>query len=360
MSDAGNSLSKDETRELQKLKIRQEMQEEITSWAKKRFAVLGIVAGVLGFFGISTVLHESLQILLTKPVNEAIEKFEEAKGKLDQAREQAREKIIELSLLSKNVEDQGRNAQQAAADAEIKIRELSANIDDGRKEAVEIQEKYNNIRDSMSRVSNDVFELASGISEEERRLKAEIGRASESLTALEKLSVAIARSFGDSRVNMALDTFQLESDAINGKYIEEFKRIDKVRNFNVVYYIDGAEGDETAQAVVRALKSEGYRAAVWYAQGSDRSDIINEISGEFGDISDVLKENLSGMVIDPKHDDIAGEIERLLSSEFHIKGLSSVRRPLQPAQMHLSYDQGRKSFETDKIILIYSFADGGT
>lgn len=353
MNDSDSGLSQDEALELQKVRIRQEMQEEITSWAKKRFATLGIIVAVLGFFGLSTVLHQSLQILVTKPVDREL-------VKLDTAKERANEVTARLRVLTQDVEEKGRQAQRAAADASIKIKELEANIEDSRKAAAEIQTKYNYISGGMSRVSNDIFELASEISEEERRLKAEIRKASRTLTALGKLSTSIAEAFPTSDVDDALDQFRSDVNTINYEHIDELNRINEIRSFNIVYYVDGADEDATAHAVVRALKSEGYRAAVWYAQGGDRRHVIEEISSEFGDIADVLETSVKGIVIHPEHEDVASEIEQLLSTKFKLNDMPSVARSLHPADIHLSYDQGRKSFDADKIILIYSLAPGGT
>ena len=114
-----------------------------------------------------------------------------------------------------------------------------------------------------------------------------------------------------------------------------------------------------AQAIVRELKSEGYRAAVWYAQARDRQAVVDEIAGEFGDIADILQSHSSGIVADPRHGDVAAEIEHLLSARFKT-GADSFTRPLQPVKQHLIHDQGRKTFEADKVILIYALGPATT
>src|SRR3546814_2384793 len=70
MTSANTPISDAKALELQRILVLQEMQDEIISWAKKRFAMLGLAAAVLGFFGLSTVLNQSLQILVTKPRSE--------------------------------------------------------------------------------------------------------------------------------------------------------------------------------------------------------------------------------------------------------------------------------------------------
>src|SRR3546814_21156734 len=71
MTSANTPISDAKALELQRILVLQEMQDEIISWAKKRFAMLGLAAAVLGLFGLSTVPTQSLQILVTKPVARA-------------------------------------------------------------------------------------------------------------------------------------------------------------------------------------------------------------------------------------------------------------------------------------------------
>src|SRR3546814_1693025 len=79
MTSANTPISDANALELQRILVLQEMQDEIISWAKKRFAMLGLAAAVLGFFGLSTVLNQSLQILVTKPVERELVKLADAK-----------------------------------------------------------------------------------------------------------------------------------------------------------------------------------------------------------------------------------------------------------------------------------------
>lgn len=318
MTNKGNHLSTEEALELQKIQIRQEMQDEINAWAKRRFTMLGIIVAVLGFFGLSTVMHTSLQLLVNEPVKREL-------AKLDQAKERASDVIVNLRVLSLDVEEKGRLAQTAAAAASKKIDELESSISVVSGDADKIREEFTGIRGGMSRVSADVFTLASGISKEEKRLRVEIEKTSRSLTAIENLSIAVAESFRSTQVDSALRKFRTDINRINADYVSEINRVNKIRTFNIVYYISRPEDEETAQAVVRALKSEGYRAAVWYAQGADKNAVIKEISGEFGGISDILETNARGVVTHPEHEDIATEIEELLSSRFKSAGHSTLR-----------------------------------
>src|SRR3546814_8722373 len=107
MTSAKRSISEAKALELQRSLVLQEMQDEIISGAKKRFAMLGLAAAVLGFFGLSTVLNQSLQILVTKPVEREL-------VKLDDAKERASAVIAELAVLSSDVEQKGHQAQEAA------------------------------------------------------------------------------------------------------------------------------------------------------------------------------------------------------------------------------------------------------
>lgn len=336
-------LSSEEALELQKIRLRSEMQDEITAWAKKRFTVLGVVVAILGFFGLSTVLNQSLQVLVTKPVEREL-------VKLDQAKERASAVIAELTLLSSNVGEQGRNAEAAAEAATKKIKELESSIAQASRDAQEIEDKFRPIREGMSRVSSDIFSLASTISEEERLLEIEIKMASETLNALESLSTAIAQSFRTTQVDAALSEFRARTDAIRADHKRAIAHIAKIRSFNVVFYITRGEDDEMAQAAVRDLKSKGYRAAVWYTNGVERNAVVSEIAGEFGQIGDILRTNPSGIVSHPQHQEIAAEIEYLLSSRFKT---NRIDRALNPIEQHLIHDQGLKTFESDRVILIY-------
>lgn len=353
MEDTDARISSERVLELQKMLIRQEMQEEIVSWAKKRFAVLGVACAVLGFFGLSTVLNQSLQVLVTKPVEREL-------LKLDEAKERASSVIAELTVLSSDVEEKGRKAQAAAETATQKIDELESNIKLASESAVQILEQYSHIRAGMSRVSDEIFGLASSIAEDENLLRIEIRKTSQTLNALERLSTAVAESFRSTQVDAALTSFRSDMNTIQADYVLSLDHLARIRSFNIVYYINRPEDDETAQAIVRELKSAGYRAAVWYAQSGERQAVVEEIAGEFGDIADLLQGHSSGIVSDPRHQDVVAEIESLLSAKFKTIAPASFSRPLQPAEQHLSYDQGRKSFDADKVILIYALGPATT
>jgi len=353
MEAAGTPISHERALELERLLLRQEMQEEITSWAKKRFAMLGIVAAILGFFGVSTVLHQSLQILLARPVEQELEKFEDVKERLDEARDQARDKIIELSLLSANVEEQGRKAQAAAEAATQKIVELETSIATAAEKARDIAAKYEGISGGLSRVSGDLHSLATNIREEEKRLRVEVEKATAALGVVEEFNAAIAKASETPQLNTAFGAFQAKMDAIETNYRRSLERLARIKDFNIVFYISRREDDDVAQAIVRHLKGEGYRATVWYTVNGERQGAIEEISGEFGEITDILQAHPSGIVMDPQHEDVATEIEQLLSADSKVVGFQGdvFMHPLQPIKQHLS--EGQKTFDADKVILIY-------
>ena len=360
MSNNNTDISKEEALELQRFRIRQEMQEEITSWAKKRFAMLGMVIAVIGFFGLSTVLQQSLQTLVTKPVDREL-------AKLDTAREEAAKVVEELRHISAQVEKTGQQAEAAAGEAATaaenaadKIKELDAGITDSNRRIAEIKGAFKGLQDSMRLVSGNVFDLASVSSDKETRLAAEILKANRMLGAMERLISTIAESFKTTQVEVALKQFSSDINAINADYVSEYNRINKIRTFNIVYYVDPTQDNTVAQATVEALKRAGYRAAVWFAQGKTRDAVIKEIAAEFGDISDILETNFKGMVAHPAHEDIARNVEELLSTTREMKDLASIRRPLRPTAIHLSSGRDKMPFEADRVILIYSIGDSGT
>ncbi|HEY9550542.1 MAG TPA: hypothetical protein VIR45_13680 [Kiloniellaceae bacterium] len=349
MTSANTPISDAKALELQRILVLQEMQDEIISWAKKRFAMLGLAAAVLGFFGLSTVLNQSLQILVTKPVEREL-------VKLDDAKERASAVIAELAVLSSDVEQKGHQAQEAAEAATRKIGELEANIKTAARNAKDILDKYDHISGGMSRVAGDIFSLASSIREEEKRLRIEIEKSSAALSAIQGLNTAIARSFGTTQVSSAVGDFEAKMDAINAHYLQSLDRLARIKTFNIVFYIRRNEDDQMAQAAVRHLLGQGYRAAVWYAEDGEREAAIQEIAGEFGDIADILQAHPSGIVSHPLHEDIAVEIGDLLATDVQAASFDAkvYTRPLQPAPQHLSHDRGRKAFEADRVILIYS------
>src|SRR3546814_11156570 len=95
-----------------------------------------------------------------------------------------------------DVEQKGHQAQEAAEAATRKIGELEANIKTAARNAKEILDKYDHISGGMSRVSGDIFSLASNIREDEKRMRIEIEKTSAALSALESHNTAIASSFG--------------------------------------------------------------------------------------------------------------------------------------------------------------------
>src|SRR3546814_11111753 len=91
-------------------------------------------------------------------------------------------------------------------------------------------------------------------------------------------------------------------DAINAHYLQSLDRLARIKTFNIVFYIRRNEDDQMAQAAIRHLLGQGYRAAVWYAEDGEREAAIHELAGESGDIPDSLQAHPSGIARPPPHE----------------------------------------------------------
>src|SRR3546814_12237781 len=100
--------------------------------------MLGLAAAVLGFFGLSTVLNQSLQILVTKPVEREL-------VKLDDAKERASAGIAEVAVISSDVEQKGNQAQEAAEAGTRTMGEHEGNNKTAARNDRDIADKYDQI-----------------------------------------------------------------------------------------------------------------------------------------------------------------------------------------------------------------------
>src|SRR3546814_14598169 len=112
-------------------------------------------------------------------------------------------------------------------------------------------------------------------------------------------------------------------DAINAHYLQSLDRLARIKTFNIVFYIRRNEDDQMAQAAVRHLLGQGYRAAVWYAEDGEREAAIQEIAGEFGDIADILQAHPSGLVPHPLPEHIPVAPRHQLATHAHAARLDA-------------------------------------
>ncbi len=75
MSDnATHDTPIEDSGDLQRLKMLVQVQDELTAWAKRRFSILVMVIAVLGTFGVTNLLSNIIQTLVSGNVRTSIEK----------------------------------------------------------------------------------------------------------------------------------------------------------------------------------------------------------------------------------------------------------------------------------------------
>ena len=142
--------------ELEKLRIRQQMQEDITSWAKRRFAVMGVLIGVLGLFGLSTVIHQSVRLMTERPIQREVER-------VVKATDHAREIIFELDKLSEEATEAASQARDAATASKKGLEEYQKALAALKTELRDIERQSDLLEERFGAASKNIKQVAAVI-----------------------------------------------------------------------------------------------------------------------------------------------------------------------------------------------------
>ena len=340
--------------ELEKLRIRQQMQEDITSWAKRRFAVMGVLIGVLGLFGLSTVIHQSVRLMTERPIQREVER-------VVKATDHAREIIFELDKLSEEATEAASQARDAATASKKGLEEyqkalaaLKTELRDIERQSDLLEERFGAASKNIKQVAAVIFEAATRQNITDRETEFEINKLSNHLIGLEKLVLGALKVRDSDQTAVLFETFQTNKGASAAAYDEERTKLYRNTDFNVVVYIQRGQGFErSANEAVAMLNRQGYRAAVWLAHGKDAASAAADVRTEFPNLVQELNETRRALIIHPSHSGIGEEIRGLLQGNEIFANLSVITANMKPVDRHLSTPNGT-SYRPENVILIYA------
>jgi hypothetical protein len=130
--ERGIEIPADRAYELEKIAILQELQSDIMTWAKKRFWLLFIAVSVLGIFGFTTLINQTISSRLQPLITRANEEITRAKISAENATEttNSSEKLIkEATEKVNNYSSQVTSMQDTADILSKQFSEIKRNLD---------------------------------------------------------------------------------------------------------------------------------------------------------------------------------------------------------------------------------------
>jgi DNA repair exonuclease SbcCD ATPase subunit len=277
----------DAVAELQRLKLMQDMQKELTDWAKSRLGWLSVSVAVLGFFGLSTVVNQAVQNLVSIPVQKQTEKLEEA-------REKAASTVIKLQYLSESVNKSGQDALAAANDARTKSREveeklaaLQTLIDQAKTNITEAESQSKLVVSTYENVKNNISGVALSLFDKSRQQSLAEKKTAEHIEALEKKQseiVAMVRGillrdpqYGPQSLDLIARLKEIDQE-----YQESLAKMNKRNSASIVLVAGKGDANEkAAKSAEKFLQSYGYFASVIYPYGSSNKERIEDFERDF-------------------------------------------------------------------------------
>lgn len=179
---SGLTISPDEEYLLQKLRIQQELQDDLLKWAQTRFWIVAIISVLIGFFGVRALVRE----MLTSELKDAMRASADAQAAAAQGRDvikdvrdeagKYRGLVDELKTEAKSIGDklQGLSSRidaegtRAVAAADLKIAALDQQVTE--------------LRHMFAELAEDSHKSRAALQEYERR-RAEVGATTASTQA---------------------------------------------------------------------------------------------------------------------------------------------------------------------------------
>ena len=191
-------LSNDELYALQKLKIQNELENEILSWLQSRFWFISIVTIVIGIFGIRALVRE----LVSSEIREAMRASAEAQA----AANSARESIKDLRTETENYKDLVNSASTAAEQVNIQLEELGSRIDsEGERSIAAAELKISAINHQVEELQN----LISKIAEDSGKSRAEVEASKHRLEiSLKNAKLSEEKFSNNSETNVTIVPFE--------------------------------------------------------------------------------------------------------------------------------------------------------
>lgn len=155
-------LPQGEIYELEKLRMRSELQEEVVYWAQQRFWIIALAVLIIGFFGTRAFVRE----FVSSELKDAMRAAAEAQA----ASVSARESIKEVRAEANKYKDLVEAASETAASVNERLKELGSRIDsEGARSIAAADIKVSSINKQLEELERTVSQLASD-SERNRKI----------------------------------------------------------------------------------------------------------------------------------------------------------------------------------------------
>jgi hypothetical protein len=344
--------------ELHRIKMMQELQTEISDWAKRRLTVFSVFVTILGFFGLSTVVSQTVQSIVNSPVQRQIEK-------LENAREDANKTTMELRLLSRDVSADGQQAAAAAKDASSKaeaigtrINELNDLVAKSEQAAKDIIQKYKSVETDLGSVALQVFDESQKGKLTEQMMAARVDSVKEMQQAMLDFVRYVSNNAGDAGMRQrALDLYN-EISRIDDRYNRIVTDIQKRNAANIVIYVPkGSALEANAEMLEAQLRNAGYYSSVWHPFGGNKAEYQFDIARDFNNSIDRGAIDNLVVFVPGKSKNISfyqrdiASIARLTSLD-----LKFVAQDIEPQDKHLR-KAGAERFAKDDVILVALLAE---
>lgn len=354
----------DSFNELQRLKLMQELQKDLTDWAKSRLAPLSIALAVLGFFGLKTVVDQNVMSLVNSKVDVPIQRQIQ---RTEAAIEKATDKVNQLSITNELVTKSGSDAQKAANDAFAKskeiqqrLAELQPQIDQANASVTEIEQRLTTVKSEAEIVRLRMTGWSYSVFDKFNQQSLTGRQVAERIAAFEKKQGEIAAAYqelvrNDPRLAERAASLQGRFKEIDRQYRDSIAKIDKRNSANVILMVGKGEANEKiARLAEKYLQSYGYFASVYYPYGTSRQDRWNDFEADFAglkvDASDTgpviyMSDNLAERTF------YEADIQSVFESN-KIAPVKVITRRFSPADQYLRRSDDER-FDPSNIIVCY-------
>lgn len=273
-SRSAPTLSPEEEYQLQKVKILQELQEEILKWAQTRFWAIAIISVLIGFFGVRALVRE----MLSAEVKDAMRASVEAQAAATQGREAIKDVRSEASKYKELVQE----LTTTARNVDEKFQEMKSRIDaEGTRTSAAADLKITALDKQLVQIREIVLDLAK-----------ESAQSRESLLEHEKRLAEVRKSAASGQA--------------------EFEDNSRVRVV-VVGHAPGSKSQLLGAKITNALSQMGFKASEGkWAEGTPQH---NEITIDYTPVGDqkveVIKHVIENLIAKEQYGAHVAGVNRL-------------------------------------------------
>jgi chemotaxis regulatin CheY-phosphate phosphatase CheZ len=364
--------------ELRRIKMMQDMQKELVSWAKSRLAPLSMAVAVLGFFGLKTVIDQNIASLVNSKIDAPVSR---QIGKMEDAAEKAKETMGRLNATNDYVNQAAQNALHAADEARKKSNEaaesgkevqarfatLQPQIDSAKNTVEDIEKRLIKVKADTEAASKNISGLAFSLFIGSRQQTLTGTEFEERIAAFEKKQAGLAAAFavlvqndpGQARQAQALLARFRE---IDGQYRDSIARITKRNAANVILMVGKGEASEkTARLAEKYLQSRGYIASVYYPYGKSKAEKIGDFERDFAGLT--IDNGMNGgpvIFINGRlaERDFYGNDLRSVFEEKRIGTPRVVSAAFTPADQYLRRTEDERFDPSNVIVCYFPLSDG--